>query len=254
MTSLIPVAINSSRTLAYRTIEIEQAMKRNMLVALAISIVIHALVVACYYLAPLPAIDMTKTLFKPPGERPWTSKPIDFEQYEIPNAFSGVVPNVANIQAGKVVVVPDALADPKLTLASQKDLKNGVTLGSTEGSEGTGVPGIFDGNGEKPFDGEIEDPEPPVFRVVEHDPVLVRSIPPKYPELLAKSGIEGKVWIKIWVDKQGKPHEVRLMKSDNEMLNEAAIEAAKQFLFTPAYMNNGPVSVWVSVPFSFKLR
>jgi hypothetical protein len=24
-------------------------------------------------------------------------------------------------------------------------------------------------------------------------------------------------------------------------------------VFTPAYMNNGPVSVWVSVPFKFRL-
>jgi len=62
------------------------------------------------------------------------------------------------------------------------------------------------------------------------------------------------VWVKIWVNKRGKPHEVRIVKSDNEMFNDAAIAAAKQFLFTPAYMNNGPVSVWVTVPFKFRLK
>ncbi|GAG02318.1 unnamed protein product, partial [marine sediment metagenome] len=32
-----------------------------------------------------------------------------------------------------------------------------------------------------------------------------------------------------------------------------AVKAAMSFVFTPAYMNNGPVSVWVSIPFKFKL-
>ena len=68
-----------------------------------------------------------------------------------------------------------------------------------------------------------------------------------------RAALEGKVWVKIWVDKEGKPREVVVFKSDAEIFNEPAITAAKQFLFTPAYMNNGPVSVWVSVPFNFKL-
>jgi len=44
-----------------------------------------------------------------------------------------------------------------------------------------------------------------------------------------------------------------VLKSDAEIFNEPAVEAAKQWLFTPAYMNNGPVAVWVSIPFRFKL-
>jgi protein TonB len=71
---------------------------------------------------------------------------------------------------------------------------------------------------------------------------------------MLKAGVGGKVWVKIWVNKLGKPQEVRIAKSENDMFNDAALEAARQFLFTPAYMNNGPISVWVSVPFKFKLR
>jgi protein TonB len=82
---------------------------------------------------------------------------------------------------------------------------------------------------------------------------VIKKIEPKYPELAMRAGLEGKVWVKIWVDKEGKPRQVVVMKSDAEIFNEPAVEAAKQFLFTPAYMNNGPVAVWVSVPFKFKL-
>jgi len=34
------------------------------------------------------------------------------------------------------------------------------------------------------------------------------------------------------------------------MLNEAAIQAARQWVFTPALTNDHPVAVWVAVPIS----
>ena len=65
--------------------------------------------------------------------------------------------------------------------------------------------------------------------------------------------MEGKVWLKIWVDKEGKPRDVVLLKSDADVFNQSAIEAARQFRFTPAYIGGKPVDVWVSVPFRFRL-
>jgi protein TonB len=98
-----------------------------------------------------------------------------------------------------------------------------------------------------------DDGPPPDFVPVEKEPVVVKKVEPKYPELAMRAGLEGKVWVKIWVDKEGKAKQVVVIKSDAEIFNEPAIEAARQFVFTPAYMNNGPVAVWVSVPFKFKL-
>ena len=99
----------------------------------------------------------------------------------------------------------------------------------------------------------IDDGPPADFVPVEKEPQIIKQVKPEYPELAMRAALEGKVWVKIWVDKEGKPREVVVLKSDAEIFNEPAINAAKQFLFTPAYMNNGPVSVWVSVPFNFKL-
>ena len=45
-----------------------------------------------------------------------------------------------------------------------------------------------------------------------------------------------------------------LLKSDAEILNQPAIDAAMQFVFTPAMQHSGPVSVWVSIPFKFNLK
>jgi len=44
------------------------------------------------------------------------------------------------------------------------------------------------------------------------------------------------------------------LKSDAELFNQPAIDAAMKWKFTPAIMNNGPVAVWVSIPFKFRLN
>ena len=254
MMSVVLVAVNHPCSLAFRAVEVEQIQKRNMLLALAISIVIHALIIGSYYLFPSPAIDMTKEKFKQPGDRPWSNKQLNFEQLDIPSIFSGPAPRVTDVKAGKIVAVRDDKANPMQTFATQEQLKKGVVLGGDNVGDGNGDAGTGDVSG---VPGDIvieEDVEPQPFLPVEQQPVLVRRVAPKYPELMLKAEIEGKVTVSIWIDKEGKPRQVRILKSDNELFNEAAMEAAKQFLFTPAYMNNGPVSVWVSVPFTFRLQ
>lgn len=248
MTSFIPLAVESSRTLAYRAVEVEQTMKKNMLVALGISILIHAVIVASYYLFPTPAINLTDTewnrsvVYFPPSFTPQNFVP--------QNSAGGSI--ASDMRLGKVVPIPDEEANLNLTLATPGEMKKGIASAGTFDGEGKGDSrngGVVD---TLPVD--IPEAEPDTFVPVERQPILVRRVSPQYPELLVKAGVTGRVWVKIWVNKQGKPHEVRILKSDNELFNEAAVEAAKRFLFTPAYMNNGPVSVWVSVPFSFKLR
>jgi TonB family protein len=94
---------------------------------------------------------------------------------------------------------------------------------------------------------------PADFIAVDKEPVVISKKEPVYPELAMKAGMEGKVWVKIWVDKAGMPHDVVLIKSDQEIFNAPALDAARQFRFTPATMDGKPVDVWVSVPFKFRL-
>ncbi len=92
------------------------------------------------------------------------------------------------------------------------------------------------------------------FIPYDKEPQIVRQVEPKYPESAMRAGLEGRVVVKMWVDTDGKVKEVVVLKSDAEIFNKPAIEAAKQFLFTPAYLHNKPVGVWVSYPFLFRLR
>jgi TonB family protein len=94
---------------------------------------------------------------------------------------------------------------------------------------------------------------PADFIPVDREPVVISKKEPVYPEAAIKQKLEGKVWVKIWVDREGMPHDVQVLKSDAEVFNQSAVEAARAFRFTPAYLNGKPVDVWVSVPFKFAL-
>ena len=76
---------------------------------------------------------------------------------------------------------------------------------------------------------------------------------PKYPEIAQKAGIEGRVFVKVLVGKDGKVEQAGGI-SGPEVFHEVARTAAMQWKFTPAIQNDKPVRVWVSLPFVFKLN
>lgn len=94
---------------------------------------------------------------------------------------------------------------------------------------------------------------PPDSVFVDVQPAVKKKVNPVYPKTALAAGIEGVVYVRLWVDTEGKAHDVKIVKSENEALNQSAIDAASQFEFTPATVGGKPVSVWVSVPFKFKI-
>jgi TonB family protein len=94
----------------------------------------------------------------------------------------------------------------------------------------------------------------PDFVPYDKEPQIIRKVEPAYPEPAKRAGLEGRVIVKMLVDTAGKVGQVVVLKSDAEVFNEPAIEAAKQFVFTPATVNNKPVAVWISYPFRFRLQ
>ncbi len=103
-------------------------------------------------------------------------------------------------------------------------------------------------------------PTGPEIEIVPYYKVEVKPKPiynpiPKYPELAKQAGIEGTTVIKMLVDIDGTVSEVKILKSSgNQMLDQAALVAAKQSKFTPAKQRDKFVRVWVSRPFRFLLN
>jgi periplasmic protein TonB len=147
---------------------------------------------------------------------------------------------------GVPVPVPDAEVSPEQTIASQTELSQ-QSAPAIDANAGAGAAQIEQ-------DLNInDDTAPPDFVPYEKEPTVVKRVDPKYPDLALRAGLEGTVYVKAWVDKEGKVRKVLILKSDAPIFEEAAIAAAKQFVFTPAVMQKGPVSVWVSWPFKFRL-
>lgn len=96
-------------------------------------------------------------------------------------------------------------------------------------------------------------PNPDDYVAVEEMPVLIQIPQPVYPDLARDMGTEGTVVLRLLVGKDGKVADVRVV-SGPEVLQEAAIIAAKQASFKPALQQHRPVAVWVQVPIKFSLQ
>ena len=154
------------------------------------------------------------------------------------SAALAVAPPSVKPRMGIPVAVPDAEISPEATIPAQPDLD------STPAEVGTG-------NG---TDIIIDDEPSSIFVAYEKEPVAIRKVAPAYPEIARRAGIEGIVHVKVWVDKKGKVRKAEIYKSDEGIFNQPAIDAVTQWVFTPALMKNGPVSVWVVIPLKFQLQ
>jgi protein TonB len=228
----------------YGAVELKAVYRKYWTTGLIVATVVHFLIIGIYFLVEAlqaeepPMVHVKLLKYTDLGPPP------SITNANMPPPINPSVPT-AKPTVGIPVPVPDAEVSAEQVLATQ-----------TEMSQQTAPVGETSGGGEVAVqqDIQIDDAPPADFVPVEKEPVIIKRVEPKYPEMAIRAGLEGRVWVKIWVDKEGKVRQVVVQKSDAEIFNEPAVEAAKQFVFTPAYMNNGPVSVWVSVPFKFYLQ
>ncbi|MBI2428196.1 MAG: TonB family protein [Ignavibacteriales bacterium] len=152
----------------------------------------------------------------------------------------------SHVSEGVPIPVPDAEINPEATIPTQDQMNQPIIGSDTGDPNGTVyIPATTFVDQETP---------PESFTPVEKQPVPVSHPSPIYPEIARRAGVEGTVWVNMWVTKEGKVKQAVAIKSSADILNQAAIDAAVQWTFTPAIMNNGPVAVWVSVPFRFQLN
>jgi TonB family protein len=86
-----------------------------------------------------------------------------------------------------------------------------------------------------------------------NEPRILTKVNPTYPDSALRARLEGEVYLKLFVDAEGKVKEVTISRSDAEIFNTPAIEAAKKLVFTPAYLNGNPVAAWTNYEFRFQM-
>ncbi|NAZ45381.1 TonB family protein [Vibrio toranzoniae] len=98
--------------------------------------------------------------------------------------------------------------------------------------------------------------------VSNQEPVLVtkpsfseRPTPPNYPRQAVRRGIEGVAIYEVWLDAEGKQIKQALINSSGLLiLDNAALDAIKQWKFSPHTVNGRAIAHRVQLPVRFKLE
>lgn len=85
-------------------------------------------------------------------------------------------------------------------------------------------------------------------------PGLIREVKPDYTEEARRRNLAGDVVLEIVVRRDGSVGEVRLLQGLGAGLDQRAVDAVKQWRFSPARRYGSPVDVIVEVAVEFKMR
>jgi protein TonB len=139
-----------------------------------------------------------------------------------------------------------------------------TTSTTTGGGAGGGVVGgVVSGFGGGIGGGSVTNvitapPPPPtpaaINRITEAvaKPNLVASAPPAYPPLARAARVEGAVVLQVEVSIEGRVQNVSLV-SGNALLNEAAIQAVRQWTYKPFVLNGQAIPVTTTATVNFTL-
>ncbi|MFA5480658.1 MAG: TonB family protein [Candidatus Muiribacteriota bacterium] len=98
--------------------------------------------------------------------------------------------------------------------------------------------------------------EIPIWNIDEVDkaPVPVITLPPQYPVMASKNGIEGEAVVIAVVDEKGKVVSVEIKSTKpGEVFVNSSLNCIKNWVFKPAEKNGKPVMVKVEIPLKYKL-
>lgn len=84
-------------------------------------------------------------------------------------------------------------------------------------------------------------------------PAKVRHVPPEYPWIAQQNKVEGTVILEAVIAESGRVRDVRVLRSV-PLLDQAAVDAVRQWHFTPTLLNGEAVPVVMTVTVRFELK
>jgi len=236
----------SYRSLLADSYEIKRTYQRNMAIGFGISGAAHLL-----------AMILVVLIMSMP------SKKVEAPEYVIRSKADLIMPpSLSQQQAMQKVATQTRQAKPAAAIPTpvpdEEAPEEVEVMEQAELAELAPATPIEDLGGNIDIERVIEEllPSPDEFVPFEEAPVQVVTVTPKYPDLAQRANIEGTVWVKALVDKEGKVRDVIIVKSSgaNAGFEEAAIDAAKQTVWKPAISNGQPIALWVTYKVDFKLK
>ena len=173
------------------------------------------------------------------------------------------------IKVTELAIVEDDKVNREDEIKTQEEqLESLHSAGSVDFDEGTDNKAVIrEFKNEVVVEEKVEKPKEvveEVFNVVEQMPqfpggeaALMKFLQShiNYPPMAAENGVQGKVVVQFVVDKTGRVGEVKVVRSVDKDLDREATRVCKSLpKFTPGRQNGHPVSVWYTLPVSFKLQ
>lgn len=163
--------------------------------------------------------------------------------------------------AGTTAPAPSATSSPAPTQAPDK-----IGPEPSIASPGPDIPGAvsaFPGDAGAITPGPTVPPPPPPDPPKQTGPVRVADLPiaprktvdtrPIYPEIARAARVEGTVVMEAVLDPAGQVTQIRVIRSI-PLLDQAAIDAVRQWRYTPSVYNGRPVSVLMTITIRFTLQ
>lgn len=98
-------------------------------------------------------------------------------------------------------------------------------------------------------------PAAPKIELPSSDADYLHNPKPPYPLLSKRMGEQGRVLVRTLIGTDGQAQEVQLAQSSGfERLDQAALNAARQWRYVPGKRDGVPQAMWFNVPFSFQLQ
>lgn len=154
---------------------------------------------------------------------------------------------------GAVVATVFVRPTPTQGLSSQMvsvERSNGVSGGVPGGVSGGVIGGIVGSAPAASNQPKVEGPITIGGRV--QSAKLQHSVDPIYPELAKAARIQGKVVLQALIGPDGGVQELSVI-SGHPMLQQAALQAVRQWIYQPTFLNGQPVSVSTTIEVNFTL-
>lgn len=219
---------------------------------LPISLALHVFAAAVVVIVPLLAADQlpepasaVKAFFVEPMSAPPPPPPPP-----PPAPRAAHAPKVAPkpIAPETAFVAPVEVQEIKPEEALDLGLDTGVAGGVEGGVPGGVVGGVVGG---------LPDAPPPPQMAVRvggqiKEPKKLKDVKPAYPDIARQARVQGIVILECTISPQGKVTNVSVLRGI-ALLDQAAIDAVKQWVYTPTLLNGVPVPVIMTVTVNFKL-
>jgi periplasmic protein TonB len=219
---------------------------------LPLSIAVHVALVGILIVIPLvapaalpapatAAILLFASVAPPPPPPPAPARTAQTEQ-----------PRSIINQAAAPLEAPTNIAPERETPGNAQLLSAIENSGATVPGGEIGIPGSS--GSPPPPSPRTEAPSPPVRPGGDiRPPAKIKDVKPIYPVIAQIIKVQGVVIIEATIGPNGRVQDAKVLRS-HPLLEAAALDAVRQWEFTPTLLNGSPVSVVMTVTVDFRLR